>query len=752
MPRSATPRASRTGLERIYVFFLPLVLLVSGEAVSYRLAALQHAATLEQTRDAVRAKLEPVRGTLSRELFGSIHLTEGIAALVALEGGTSRQRFEALARELVVRSDIIRHVAVAKDNVVTDVYPLEGNEPIIGFDYATSPEQRASVERMMAERRMVVAGPLKLVQGGTGVIGRTPIYVRDAEGGTRYWGLASTVIDFSKLLTKAGLAESSERLHQALRGIDGLGAPGRFFWGDSSVFESNPVVIDVPLPSGSWQLAAVPSGGWPKFQLRHSDFFLVGNLLSVVLAILLFKLLHLSDQREREILERRAAEAAAQRANRAMRLFSLVKGAVVRATDQQGLLTEVCRIAVEAAGYRMAWIGRCEQDEQKTVRPITHCGPGDGFLERIHVSWGDNPQGRGTAGRAIRAHAPAVARDLQHHPDFAPWYEVLATRDFAAAIAVPLSLNRETLGVLLIYAAEVDAFDNTEIDLLEDFGDTISHGLMALQAQSQRDEAMSALEATRAELEQRVQVRTRELQAAKDLAESADRLKSSFLATMSHELRTPLNSIIGFTGILLEGLAGDLNDEQTKQLRMVQTSAHRLLALITEVLDISKIEAGQLTLASESVAVAEAVQGVAASIRPAAERKGLRMSLELSDSVGIWNGDRRRFEQVLLNLLTNAVKFTERGEIVLEAEMRNAQLQLAVRDTGIGIAAEDLPKLFRPFYQLDSGLARRHEGSGLGLSICKKLVDLMGGSIRVTSAPGVGTRFAISLPLEGSHP
>lgn len=752
MARLATPRALRTGLERVYVFLLPLVLLVSGEAVTYRLASLQYDATYERARDVVRAKLEPVRGVLSRELFGSIHLTEGIAALVALEGGTSRQRFEALASDLIARSDLIRHVAVAKDNVVTYVYPLEGNEQIIGFDYGKSPEQSVSVQRMMAERRMVVAGPLELVQGGKGVIGRTPIYVRQAEGESRYWGLASTVIDFPRLLAKARLSESPQRMHFALRGVDGLGAPGRFFWGEDSVFESNPIVIDVPLPSGSWQLAAIPHGGWPKFRLLQSDFFLAGNLLSVVLAILLFKLLHLSDLREREISERREAEAAAQRANRAMRLFSLVKGAVVRATDEQGLLSEVCRIAVESAGYRMAWIGRCEQDEGKTVRPVTHCGPGEGFLERIHVSWGDNEKGRGTAGRAIRARAPAVARDLQHHPDFTPWYDVLATRDFAAAIAVPLNVNNEILGVLLIYAAEVDAFDNTEIELLEDLGDTISHGLTALHAQVQRDEAMGALEATRAELELRVQVRTRELQVAKDHAESADRLKSSFLATMSHELRTPLNSIIGFTGILLEGLAGELNDEQKKQLRMVQTSAHRLLALITEVLDISKIEAGQLTLASEIVAVREAVQGVVASIRPAAERKGLRVSVELSHAIGSWQGDRRRFEQVLLNLLTNAVKFTERGEIVVEAHTLDAHLNLAVRDTGIGIAEEDLPKLFRPFYQLDSGLARRHEGSGLGLSICKKLIDMMGGSIRVTSAPGVGSRFAISLPLQGAHP
>jgi sensor domain CHASE-containing protein/GAF domain-containing protein len=625
MVRSATVRSARAGLQRFYVIVLPLILLLSGEAVSFRVAKVQHQAELERTRESVRAELEPVRGALSRELFGALHLTEGVAAMVTVEGGTSSDRLSALARELVLRSDVIRHVAVAPRNVVTYVYPLEGNERVLGFDYASSPEQSSSVERMMVERRIVVAGPLELVQGGKGVIGRSPIYLQERANGVerlRYWGLASTVIDFQKLLTKTRLSEPPEHIRLALRGVDGLGARGKIFWGDNSVFEASPVSMDVPLPAGSWQLAGVPRAGWSRFSLLDSNHFHIGNLLTLVLSVLLFKLLNLSDLREREIAERREAEAAIQRANRALRLFSLVKGAVVRATDERGLLAEVCRIAVESAGYRMAWIGRCEKDEQQTIRPITHCGPGEGFLERIHVSWGDNPLGHGTAGRAIRSRAPAVARELRQHPDFAPWYDVLATRDFASAIAVPLSVAGQVFGVLLIYAAEPDAFDNTEIELLEDLGNTILHGMAALQLQSERDDAMTALETARTELERRVKERTQELQVAKDAAESADHLKTSFLSTMSHELRTPLNSIIGFTGILLEGLAGELNPEQSKQLRMVQTSAQRLLALITEVLDISKIEAGQLTLASESISVQDVVQGAVASIKPAAARKG----------------------------------------------------------------------------------------------------------------------------------
>ena len=160
--------------------------------------------------------------------------------------------------------------------------------------------------------------------------------------------------------------------------------------------------------------------------------------------------------------------------------------------------------------------------------------------------------------------------------------------------------------------------------------------------------------------------RTAELAVAKERAESADRLKSAFLATMSHELRTPLNSIIGFTGIMLQGLAGPLNAEQTKQLGMVQSSARHLLALINDVLDISKIEAGQLEIRAEQFDLRSSLEKVAALVKPLAEKKGLALRVVLSPDVGQAVSDRLRVEQVLLNLLNNAVKFTERGEVTLE--------------------------------------------------------------------------------------
>lgn len=239
-----------------------------------------------------------------------------------------------------------------------------------------------------------------------------------------------------------------------------------------------------------------------------------------------------------------------------------------------------------------------------------------------------------------------------------------------------------------------------------------------------------------------------DLRLAVEKAESADRLKSAFLATMSHELRTPLNSIIGFTGILLQKLVGPLSDEQEKQLKMVQGSARHLLDLINDVLDISKIEAGEIEIREESFTFDEAIQKSIDKIMPLAEKKGLSINCDLHSGGLLLVSDRRRVEQVLLNLLSNAVKFTDQGRIDIQTRVEDQMITTSVSDSGIGIKKEDLDGLFIPFKQVDSGLTRQYEGTGLGLSICKRIVELLGGKIWVESEWGRGSTFRFTLPLQ----
>lgn len=254
-------------------------------------------------------------------------------------------------------------------------------------------------------------------------------------------------------------------------------------------------------------------------------------------------------------------------------------------------------------------------------------------------------------------------------------------------------------------------------------------------------------------LDQKVRERTTELlgkntelKAANTKLQELDQLKSMFIASMSHELRTPLNSIIGFTGILLQGLAGPLNDEQRKQLGMVKGSSQHLLELITDIIDLSKIEAGKITLSIEPFDLAMAIREVVDTFRVTADRKSVTMVVSGPDQLPVAS-DLRRIRQVLVNLVGNAVKFTEQGEIRIEVSEQGSEALVAVRDSGPGIKEEDVGKLFRYFSQITSPELPKHEGTGLGLYISRKLMNLLGGEIRVASEYGSGSTFFLSVPL-----
>ncbi|MCE5192087.1 MAG: PAS domain S-box protein [Actinomycetia bacterium] len=265
------------------------------------------------------------------------------------------------------------------------------------------------------------------------------------------------------------------------------------------------------------------------------------------------------------------------------------------------------------------------------------------------------------------------------------------------------------------------------------------------------NKAVAEIERYRDHLEELVRDRTTELSRANEDLQRATDAKDTFLASMSHELRTPLNSIIGFTQILLQGLAGQLNNEQTRQMEMVNAAGRHLLELINDVLDLSKIEAGQTTIVAGPIRISEILTAVEGTVRPMLDAKGLSWECTC-DRDDVIITDRRRLEQILLNMLSNAVKFTEKGSVRLSASARGASVRFEVADTGVGIGSESLQRVFGEFVQIETKDAIRPEGTGLGLAISRRLAHLLGGTLAASSQVGVGSTFVLTVPSGAELP
>jgi signal transduction histidine kinase len=365
------------------------------------------------------------------------------------------------------------------------------------------------------------------------------------------------------------------------------------------------------------------------------------------------------------------------------------------------------------------------------------------------ASWNVSPQlvqailqspptwGNGASGRSAALAAPVQIPDILAEPAYR-WRDILSREGYRAVLSVPLLRDGRVIGTIAVARGTAGPFAEGHVRLLTTFAHQATIALEHASLFGQLHEKAAQLEVV-------------------------SRHKSAFLASMSHELRTPLNSIIGFSEVLLDPSHGSLGAEERREfLTNILTSGRHLLRLINDVLDLSKVEAGKMEIAPEPVSLVDTVEGVLATLKPVAAGKRVRISNELDPHLGPLYADPARLKQILYNLLSNAIKFTpEGGRVVVTARhLEEPQgrggtredsprqfLEVSVTDTGIGIPAGHLERIFEEFEQVPHPARLPVEGTGLGLALVKRFVEIQGGTIRVASTPGHGSTFAFTMPL-----
>ena len=330
--------------------------------------------------------------------------------------------------------------------------------------------------------------------------------------------------------------------------------------------------------------------------------------------------------------------------------------------------------------------------------------------------------GQGAVGQAAVARQPMQLPDIEASPYERRLRDLLVRSGFRAVLAVPLLREDRIVGGLVVLRKSPGEFAPEQVELLQTFA------------------AQSAIAMQNARLFREIEEKGRQI-------EAASRHKSQFLANMSHELRTPLNAILGYTELIMDEIYGEVPNKIREVLERLEKSGQHLLGLINDVLDLSKIEAGQLTLSLTDYALQDVVQTVMTAVESLAAEKKLALKVSVPPDLPSGRGDERRLTQVLLNLVGNAIKFTEAGEVRVQATAADGTFCVSVADTGPGIALADQQKIFEEFQQADGSRTRQKGGTGLGLAIAKRIIELHGGRIWVESSPGQGSTFSFTLSV-----
>ncbi|EBA15583.1 hypothetical protein RSK20926_15236 [Roseobacter sp. SK209-2-6] len=672
--------------QRVYLpFVIASVVMLVGAVYSERQNSIIHTQDL---RNSIRNQLAGYQASLEGALNADIQLVQGLVAVMSTEPDLNQERFEQLGEMVIGSHSGISHLAAAPDLVISLIYPIKGNERALGLDYNKNDAQRRAAYKVRDSGQMVLAGPVNLVQGGSAFIGRFPVFIGTGDD-RRFWGILSSVMHADKLFAAHGLTDPDLDIEIALVGRDSMGPQGEQFFGETAIFEDDPVVLDISLPSGSWLIAARPKGGWQARAANPWPWRLVMLVAGTLVLIPFFAAGRLSAARK-----------------------DIIK-TLMRRERQLETLSRRLEVAVEVSK-----IGIWEYDV-KTQEVIW-----DQLLREIYglerqepISldiWKGfiHPEDRDEAVKTLMR----AAEEGGYHTSE---YRILQSDGNQRHIRTMGTTFKDGAGGMRMIGVNLDV--TRDVHLREKLIEA-NHALMQ---------------------------RNNELEEARIAAERADRAKTEFLANMSHEIRTPMNGIIGMADLMSES---NLGEGERQYLDTIRDSSHALLKIINDILDLSRMEAGKLAISPVDFDLQRCISGAVNLLRPRAREKGLWLSLSFEEGLpGLMRGDDGRIRQVLVNLVGNAVKFTHSGGVDIRVSKVAGDpyhLQIEVEDTGIGIKPEQAAHIFDRFSQADAAITRSFGGTGLGLTISSILASRMGGGITLCEDKQDGACFTLQLRLE----
>jgi signal transduction histidine kinase/putative methionine-R-sulfoxide reductase with GAF domain len=534
-------------------------------------------------------------------------------------------------------------------------------------------------------------------------VGSTPETTADA---IRYW---KTVLEGRRFVIGRETMTGRVLLESRALQIADLAADQEYKIPESLTVAKARTLLGVPLmredePIGVMSLARQRVEPFTEQQIELVKTFADQAVIAIENVRLLDELRRRTDDLGRSVEELRALGEVSQAVNSTL--------------DLETVLSTIVAKAVQLSGTDAGAIYR--YDEQwREFRLRATCGMDQALIDALtqrHIGFEDP-----NVAEVFTHREPTQVADLREEPP-SDLNNVVLRAGYRARMVTPLLRGDNIVGMLVVRRRTPGEFAKNTVDLIKTFA------------------AQSALAIQNARLFHEIGDKSRQL-------EEASQHKSQFLANMSHELRTPLNAILGYTELMADGAYGEPSEKMFGILKRLEANGKHLLGLINDVLDLSKIEAGQLVLELSDYCIQDIAQTVRSTLEPLAADKKLGFKVEVAPRLPSGHGDGRRLTQVLINLVGNAIKFTDTGEVAIKAEAHNGSFHISVRDTGPGISSADQARLFQEFQQADNAITKKKGGTGLGLAISKRIIEMHGGKIWVESEPGRGSTFAFTLPV-----